>query len=367
MIKRNDKAVLIIAGAIILVGIAITAFLYGKSFTNPLISQEASNDTQTHFPTSKETANWKTYTNTTYNVQFKYPQDIFVYQGVPSNDAQYWSNKVNGAAPLELGIDGVWLNIGFASMGNTFNFDKYLSELETKSAYAKVSDLPTIDAKGALYHVGIPEGSAGEPAYSYEAIWLKGDVLYTLSLSTFKDMTLAKYKVTFDQILSTFKFLNTNITPEPTMAINPAKKLTYALPSGWETVRDASGTFEVGYDPDIYHTAGTDSITNLSVSVTRNNEFGGYYTVSIQPYGGGSRHTFILGQYDTDYKSPDYHEKNYSFAGMSCLVLYGVDISQWPPIEGMCAINSARAFRFALPQMDDSKAEQILSTIKLLK
>lgn len=163
----------------------------------------------------------------------------------------------------------------------------------------------------------------------------------------------------------------TSPTPSPkaTPTPAPAKKLTYKLPAGWKTVADSSGTFEVGYDPEKYKITGSGSTENLQVTISSVNQFQGYYFVALAPYDGGSRHKFILGNtvLQAQDKPEGYHEKSYTYNGQSCLVLYGVSISQWPAVEGMCAAGGTRAFRFGIMENNDAAVEKIISTIRLLR
>lgn len=157
--------------------------------------------------------NMKAYTNNTLGFSFQYPSDLFVYQGNPQTDSQYWSNKINGGAPLELGQDGIWLNMSFSNPGKTMNdfYNKIINlkvnESISESAVTKLSDLNTNSIKGAVYFQGVPTNFTGEPAYTYEAVWIKGSLVYRLSFSAFTQENLQNQKKTFDQILSTFKFV----------------------------------------------------------------------------------------------------------------------------------------------------------------
>lgn len=172
--------------------------------------------TQSPTPTepvaTDETTSWKTYVNSQASFSFKYPADVFVYQGNPQQEAQFWSNKINGGAPLELGQDGIWLNVSFSNPGDTMTdfYNKIINlkinESIAQSAVTKLGDIKSGDVIGATYHQGVPPNFAGEAAYTYEAVWIKGGVVYRLSLSAFSEQNLQKYKTTFDQIILTFKF-----------------------------------------------------------------------------------------------------------------------------------------------------------------
>ena len=158
---------------------------------------------------------WEKYVNPEHKISFKYPKNIFVYHDTSTPETQYWSNKPNGGAPLELGVDGVWLNMSFSDPGFTMTMfykniinDLAINESISQSAVTKLSNIETDGIKGATYFQGTPENFVGEKAYSYEAVWIKGENVYRLSLSAFSKQRLKEYKKTFDQILSTFKFTN---------------------------------------------------------------------------------------------------------------------------------------------------------------
>jgi hypothetical protein len=167
------------------------------------------------------------------------------------------------------------------------------------------------------------------------------------------------------------------MSPVPSSATVTAKRLTYALPSGWRTVKDATDTFEVGYDPNMSVEFDTEnagkSVNDLSVILSGKWETNpvhksGYELyVSLEPYNGGSRHTFIL-QNRTDWdKLSGYHEREYTYNGWSCLVLYGIQISQSNPVNGMCVVSATRAFRFGLGTWTDEETEKVIGAVKLLK
>lgn len=156
--------------------------------------------------------NMKVYTNTAFNFSFQYPSDLFVYQGSSQTDSQYWSNKIDGGGPLELGQDGIWLNMSFSNPGPTMTsfynkvIDLKVNESISESAVTKLSDLNTNGIKGAVYFQGVPANFAGESAYTYEAVWIKDSFVFRLNFSAFTQNNLQNQKKTFDKILSTFKF-----------------------------------------------------------------------------------------------------------------------------------------------------------------
>jgi hypothetical protein len=68
---------------------------------------------------------------------------------------------------------------------------------------------------------------------------------------------------------------------------------------------------------------------------------------------------------------PSFHEKEYQYNNWSCLVFYGVDISQYPTTQGMCVVSKSQAVMFgiagALNPQDEEMAEQTIRTIKVFK
>ena len=172
-------------------------------------------------PTPDPTVNWKTYTNTQAGILFKYPSEVFVYQSNPQQDAQFWSNKINVGAPLELGLDGIWLNMSFSNPGAVMTdfYNKIINlkvnESITQSAVTKLTNIKSGDVMGATYYQGIPPNFAGAPAYTYEAVWIKEGIVYRLSLSVLTEENLQKYKTTFDQMVSTFKFVEATQMASP--------------------------------------------------------------------------------------------------------------------------------------------------------
>ena len=147
----------------------------------------------TTVPSDDVTADWKVYANLTHRFSFRYPRDVFVYQGEPEQDTQYWSNKVNGGAPFELGQDGLWLNVSFTPRDRSMmDFYNRIIELEPNetivgSAITRLSDIDSKGVRGATYHQGRPTYHVGDPADTYEAIWVKGNMVYRLSLSAFTE------------------------------------------------------------------------------------------------------------------------------------------------------------------------------------
>lgn len=167
-------------------------------------------------------------------------------------------------------------------------------------------------------------------------------------------------------------------TPAATAAPEtPSATLEYTLPTGWKTIKDSSAKLEVGYDPEKYEIAPGDGRIELSgiwvgtqgVDLHRLGWTRSFY---ISSYSGGSRHTElynILGiTSDTkDWQAQNYSEKSISYSSWSCLIINGVNISQYPVSWGYCPISDTEAIVFGLDTSDWGEIEQQLATLKLLE
>ena len=193
----NEKQSYFLPVIISLVFVSILVFIISSqqsqinSLTSRLITPTPTSILPSPTPTPDPTSTWKTYKNNQYGFEFKYPEEIFVYQGKPQKDSQYWSNKINGTSPFELDEKGVWMNFSVTNLDSA-GYDFYKDNVST-SSWIVVDDMPT---------------AYSETAYSYSATRLVGKKLYRLSIGAFSDENLLQYKETISQILSTFKFTN---------------------------------------------------------------------------------------------------------------------------------------------------------------
>lgn len=148
-------------------------------------------------------------------------------------------------------------------------------------------------------------------------------------------------------------------SPNPT--IIPGKKITYILPSEWQTIKDSSSQFEIGFNPNEFTAFSYPARIDLVRKQCCFNFF-----IRIEPYNGESRHTF-LNQHFQGYKtSSNTFEKNYLVNGRSGLAIYNVEFSS-TTIIGMIDIDGKSAFVFSSTGGDEKQIEEILSTINLLK
>ncbi|MBI2310106.1 hypothetical protein HYU89_04390 [Candidatus Collierbacteria bacterium] len=157
-----------------------------------------------------------------------------------------------------------------------------------------------------------------------------------------------------------------NNSPQPTTSVT-TKTLSYALPIGWKTIQDSTGAFEIGYDQNIYKP--TQNNQSIMLAYTAHP---GSNTIALVSYDGGSLHQAIYKQLGYDAravaieKNKDYYEKEYSYSGWRCLVMYGLNYSASGNVWGICAVSSDKALFFSGLDTPLS-TEQFIQTFKYLK
>ena len=136
---------------------------------------------------------------------------------MPDNSDAYWSSKPGALAPLELGIDGFWLDIQvYDNNPDLVTLYQKLINLRVgetdnggfKNVSTKLSSLNTEGVQGATFASKPPPNFAGEPAYTYDAVWIRNNKLYLLSLAYMSESNRDSHKGLFNQILTSYKFTN---------------------------------------------------------------------------------------------------------------------------------------------------------------
>lgn len=138
---------------------------------------------------SAETANWKTYTNDTYGYIVKYPSD-WEYKFGKGKDAQV----VFGLSPVEIRTDipNFLISVSETIKQPLFEEDGRNKVMETKQI--------TIGGQSGE-QATIADGGSGKVSYIQSAVLYNGKTYY------FNLHDLNKKEI-YDQILSTFKFLD---------------------------------------------------------------------------------------------------------------------------------------------------------------
>lgn len=174
------------------------------------------------------------------------------------------------------------------------------------------------------------------------------------------------------------------LKPSPTISAVPSstpkatRKLTYSLPANWKTITDTNGRLEVGYDTNRYEPITKANQVELlgkwvGTQGSDLHRLGWHQYFYLTSYNGGSRHSElykILGvtANTKDWKSPkSYSEREYSYFNWNCLVINGVDISQYPSAWAYCPISNNEALVLAFDGPDWPEIEQQMAAVRILK
>lgn len=156
-------------------------------------TQEAQNQTNI------DTSNWKTYTNDLYGFSFKYPQNWISNRGGIYGDLLLSFDVL--PTPYPNAEFAPYINMGVIKNPNNLSTLDYLTTTEPIYNQADFTNL-TIDGFNAV------RGPLGGATLNDNVFVSKNGYLYHIRLdhSTRKEVDIPNS--TFDQILSTFKFIN---------------------------------------------------------------------------------------------------------------------------------------------------------------
>lgn len=196
--KNSFKTVLlVILGLLIIAGAVYVGFAIGKKriLSNVVAEPTVVPQTTEVSPTPDETANWKTYTNITYGLSFKYPPDYKVEERI--------AGFIVISAPTDNAPQS-GISIDARQLGPYQSFTKAQANINTTFIISKSSELngwmtfDTIGKEGMLK-----------------------DIKFKLAIAPYKTGAIEMETIDnephaniFDQILSTFKFTNENDTVE---------------------------------------------------------------------------------------------------------------------------------------------------------
>jgi len=167
-----------------------------KSFSKPV----AASPTPT--PTPDPTASWKMYSDPNNGFSFKYPEDYFHYL-LQSDTGVYLapSQGDGGSGPKFLGKDEVWLDVGLDLSIGSPTAQKTPVSIGGLSGFKYISESPAVAGNVTVYYL------KGEVT--------KDNINYGIAMSAWDQSTLKKNEGLFDQILSTFKFIEPTPTNSP--------------------------------------------------------------------------------------------------------------------------------------------------------
>ena len=207
--------VLVIAALVIGIGGTVTYFKFSQKQTYPspsTVNRELATPSVSPSPTTDETINWKTYTSSDFKFSLKFPPDWKPALNSSTADINtiIFSAPDNGeiATPPEVIPAHYYARIVEVKVQNT---DRSLTITDLKTDINNIASPNTaiedikIDNKNALRIKNIPGGGITE-------IWTSnGNRRYYLSHFEGVEVNKVdnpKYSKIFDQILSTFRFLD---------------------------------------------------------------------------------------------------------------------------------------------------------------
>ena len=213
--QRGQATILIVVGILVLVGVAGGYILLGKSKNITPVTQPAPETINSQpTPTIESTeygdiSDWKTYTNNKHKFSFDYPDSYFNYDG-SSEDSVYLAPRAGKGesygSPMGLEKKDVWLSISVNPIESGISLEEFISHPEMYDYKDVKKEKITIANKNG-YKVTSNRSSGPQATVSYEGFVENGGNIYRIQMYAFTlDVLLSQQKI-FDQILSTFKFI----------------------------------------------------------------------------------------------------------------------------------------------------------------
>ncbi|MCL5411733.1 MAG: hypothetical protein M1150_03265 [Patescibacteria group bacterium] len=290
--------------AIVFVSLPFIAFFAGNYYqasvtlkstdTNVVSTPKTSTSSANTVSTSSATADWRTYSNSTYGLSFKYPTTLVLGSSSSANNM---------------------LNLEFSSSDKKSNLFVYAA---TKSADFRYGHGVEGTKRVLEKNVTVGGYTGNLTQYKTDASLQGSDTsLYDSYFITFQDQLVAieyfglKDVVTqqqLDQILSTFKFTDQTQTDENTSSQN---KISMTIPSDWKTYNKFFGDayFKFKY-PSRYGISDNDPSSGDiyvgkegSLDTADINSNSKFFASTFTEYNTGSRRVWfkeVLGKYYTD-------------------------------------------------------------------
>jgi len=202
-----------------------------------------------------ETANWKTYTNTKDNYSIRYPQNWFDRKGYEASgidSEHYFSNE--DTTYESLSSEGVYIFIKKYYDKTTqdnpyfyFNQDKNypgaeLITINEQPAVKTKIKIPNLSGKGDT-----------EKYFNQVSIVYNNKIYYKITLESWINQAVKNNESTFDQILSTFRFLDQSQADET---------------ASWKTYFNYSAGYQIKYPQSWFVRGDTGSMRKNFLSIT---------------------------------------------------------------------------------------------------
>ncbi|MCL5438573.1 MAG: hypothetical protein M1268_01120 [Patescibacteria group bacterium] len=202
-------------------------------------------------PTVDPTANWKTYTNSKFRFSFKYPPDIKISStsGEFENGLNLEFGKENSGMPILT----VWLTTGDYVKGRQNDLNTILSTNKLDDYNYQIS-AKKIDGKNLYVYTQEFDSSSnkfappGGPLYRVGALGTINNIFFDIFYNSNKETSKQDQQI-FDQILSTFKFLDQNQTIDSSswalILTNKTYGYSVKIPNGWSYKENDSGDLSI--------------------------------------------------------------------------------------------------------------------------
>lgn len=151
-------------------------------------------------------SDWDNYSSTKYGYSIKYPSTWFNLPnyGAPDTD-KYFSNK-NIGAPLEMGLDGIWITIRVSENNEGLSLSEWASRSpgSPQSIISNVINITINDTPAIQQVEDYTKAEGTEGGYSLATYLMKGETVYSIKSLTFNSETSDTYKEIYNLMADSF-------------------------------------------------------------------------------------------------------------------------------------------------------------------
>ena len=188
MPMQSSKAGMIATAVGVLVVGLVVGFLIGKGGSDKQVAVTTATPTFSNMPDNK--AAWKTYINTEYGFEFKYPGEWEI-----SDDSSHSNNVFVLSTGKLAGDSAIWIN-GI----ETQTLDIAVSDIVKRYSGAKITKKESIIIGGK--NGTLVSFTVGDSAYRWAVVEEKPQLFVAIGIT----VDVVPFSAGYDQILSTFKF-----------------------------------------------------------------------------------------------------------------------------------------------------------------
>ena len=199
--SRFRILLIIIIFIILTITTVFASFLIKSQNNSPSASPSSTPPTSPPSPTPDSTVNWKTFTSQKFNFSISYPSNYFEEADripgflylLPPKDATYLKNT------------GISVKV-YQPIKDTL--EKYISDNFKDTTSKETLNINSLPGYKMTSHGSKNLGESIETHYFYIALLKKDEDIYNISLDSIDYNEYIKSSSLFDQILSTFKFID---------------------------------------------------------------------------------------------------------------------------------------------------------------